>query len=119
VSREQEQQFVDAMVAKGIRAVHASEWTPELALSVLRENRRRYAGKPFMEQMTKVGAQLAHELACESGIDPAVISEVILRASAKVAALTVVNDIPGRMLVEIWQCAADDLERQARAGEQS
>ncbi|MFJ1581596.1 hypothetical protein [Streptomyces sp. NPDC088182] len=112
---EQEDALILEMERRGVRCVRAEQWTPERALSVLRENRRRYAHERWMQAECALGARLAKELAAQTGVAPAVIAAVLLNASAKMASLAVLQDVPGGTLAEIMQIAADDLDQQARA----
>ncbi|MEV7422827.1 hypothetical protein [Streptomyces sp. NPDC091212] len=102
----------------GMKAVHADDWTPEWALSVIRENRSRYAHEPWMKAHRELSADLARDLAEETGVAPADISTVLLRAGARLGALMILGVLPSEKATEIMQMAADDLDRQAKAGEQ-
>ena len=116
--KAREAAIIRDLETRGIHGVHASEWTPEMALAVLRENRRRYAHELWMQVTDRVGARLARELATETGVSAKDISTVLLAASAKLGSLVVMSDLPAKSAVEIMQCAADDLDQQAKAGEQ-
>ncbi|WP_137991216.1 hypothetical protein [Streptomyces vilmorinianum] len=119
MSHEHEDRIIRELESMGVRGVRACEWTPELALSVLRENRRRYAREPWMQQTDRVASMLAQQLVAETGVSPADISTVLLAAGAKLASLSIGNaELRAATAAEIMQCAADDLDQQARAGEQ-
>ncbi|MFJ2178940.1 hypothetical protein ACIOHE_39360 [Streptomyces sp. NPDC087851] len=100
------------MAEQEVRGVPMEQWTPELALSVLRENRRRYAHEGWMQAESMLGAQLAKEVAEQSGVAPADIVAVLLHTSAKLASLALVHEMPAGVLAEIMQIAADDLDQQ-------
>ncbi|MEV7871458.1 hypothetical protein AB0P17_36405 [Streptomyces sp. NPDC088124] len=94
--------------------IREEDWTPELALSVLRENRRRYAHEPRMQATTNLGGRLARELAAETGVAPADIVTVLLRTGSKLAGLAVAG-VDAQALTDVMHLAADDLDQQARA----
>lgn len=117
MSHDQDEEFIRQIEVHGIECLE--KWTPERALSVLRENRRRYAHEPWMQSMSQLGEKLAAVLAQETGLSPADISTVLLNAGAKLGSLSLLHPaMPGKCLAEIMQCAADDLDQQAKAGEQ-
>ncbi|MEV4974410.1 hypothetical protein [Streptomyces scopuliridis] len=91
--------------------VREESWTPELALSVFRENRRRYAHEPRMQAMSHLGARLARELAAETGIAPADIVAVLLRTGSKLAGLAEAG-VDAQALADVMHVAADELDQQ-------
>lgn len=117
---EEEEQFVRQMTARGVRGLYADEWSPQLALDIVREQRRRYAKDPLTQVYGRIGTRLAAELQRQIDVSPGDIAKVLLCVTGKLATLAL-GDPPftGIMLMEVANCAADDLDQAARAGETS
>jgi len=104
---------------EGKIAFLAEKWTPERALSVLRENRRRYASTP-QGQATNAWAQgLAEDLVQRTNVAPEDISAVLLYASSWLGGLAVVNHLPTAAITNVMGAAADELHQRANGGEAS
>lgn len=114
MSRADDDRIVRALTARGVRAVHHDEWTPQLALDVIRETRARYATNPRVQALARVGTRLATELQTDTGLPAADIALVLLATSGKLSSLAYGQDLDPLALAEIMNCAADDLDRRAQ-----
>ena len=119
MSRADADATIRKMAAHGIKGVLPEDWNSTLALDIIREQRRRYANEPMMQALGRVGSRLAKELAEQSGVALADVVTVLLLTAGKLGSINILDGgIPGTTLMEIMNCAADDLDRQAKAGEQ-
>jgi hypothetical protein len=118
VSHDQEEHLLRHLAAHGIRGVREDEWTPEIALDHVREQRRRYAGTPRVEKLGRAGRDLVEHLAGRTSLPPGDVAMVLLVAGAYAASIGLLGGASGTEVGEIMQCAADDLDQQAKAGEQ-
>lgn len=110
-------QLVQSLVAHGNRAILEEDWTPQLALDVLRENRRRHASEPRTQALEQLSAQLADDLAAKTGVAPADIALVLLVASSTLAGPALIHRFPGVLLTDLLGYTADNLDQRASGGE--
>lgn len=117
--RETEEAVARLLTASGYRTVTTEQWSRQGALDVLREQRRRHAGSPRIKFLDKVASAFADRLTEHADVSPRDMATVLLVAGASVGALAVMHDLPGRVVSEILQITADELDRRANGGETS
>lgn len=104
--------------AHGIRAVTSAEWTRQGNLDVVREQRRRHADHPRMKALEALADDLARHVAAHVQLPPQDIATVLLAVGAITGFQSLAHQLPGPMVTEVIQIAADLLDRQADGGEQ-
>jgi 3-oxoacyl-[acyl-carrier-protein] synthase III len=119
VSHTDPEQIIKHLTAQGHRAVLPGEWTPQLALDVLRENRRRYANDPCTQMLGQLGGKLADDLAADTGVAPADITNVLLAASSLIAGPALYYHLSGVVVTDLLGYAADELDQRANGGERT
>lgn len=112
-----EEALARELSARGYRAVTSQQWTRQINLTVVREQRRRYADHPRMQALEQYAGQLARTVAHHVQLPPQDIATVLLAAGATASFQAVTHDLPGPMVTEILQIAGDDLDRLADGGE--
>ncbi|WP_416976651.1 hypothetical protein [Streptomyces sp. T028] len=117
MNRQERENLVKQITAQGNRAVLEEEWTPQLALDVIRENRRRHAGEARTRVLSHFGGHLAEDLAAKTGVAPADIVTVLLLVSSTLAGPALHHQLPGVLVTDLLGYAADDLDRQANGGD--
>ncbi|MGW1001737.1 hypothetical protein [Streptomyces sp. NPDC002520] len=118
MSHDEREEIIAQLRAAGTTAMVAEEWTPERALSVLRENRRRYANTREGMAVNSWGAGFAEDVTQQTGLAPADISAVLLYASSWLGGLAAVNNLPAVAITNVMGAAADELHQQANGCEQ-
>jgi hypothetical protein len=119
VSHTDPEQIIKHLTAQGHRAVPSGEWTPQLALDVLRENRRRYANDPRTQILGQLGGKLADDVAADTGIAPADITHVLLAVASRVAGPALYYHLSGLVVTDLLGYAADELDQRANGGERT
>lgn len=117
MNRADREQYVRQLTAQGTRAVLEEDWTPQLALDVVRENRRRHAGETRTQALSHFAAHLAEDLAAKTNVAPSDIAAVLLLVSSTLGGPALHHSLPGVVIVDVLGYAADDLDRQANGGE--
>lgn len=118
MNRADREQLARKLTAEGNRAVLEEDWTPQLALDVIRENRRRHVGEPRTKVLSHFGGRLAEDLAAKTSVAPADIAHILLLVSSTLAGPALHHRLPGVIVTDLLGYAADDLDRKANGGEQ-
>lgn len=105
---------VRQLTARGVRVLEGDEATPEMALGIIREQRRRHAHEPRTKALGAVSARLADGLAADTDVAADDIARVLAAVSTRLGALAIGHGVPGRVLCELMGFAADDLAQRAK-----
>lgn len=117
MNEQEVEAVVRRLTARGIRVLEEDESTPEMVLSIIREQRRRHAGNERLQAIEHVGVRLAEDLA-ELGVTPADVVAVLVATSTRLGMLAA-NGASASALTEIMVIAADETDQRAKAGDAS
>lgn len=105
---------VRAMTAQGIRPVKGEDWDRDTVLNMLRENHARHADNPYTQEVTRLAAKVAEEIADTVDMPPADLVTVLLAAGGFLATVALLRPMTGNAAAEILQFAALELELRQR-----
>ncbi|MEU9208481.1 hypothetical protein AB0D27_11140 [Streptomyces sp. NPDC048415] len=108
-----------ALAAEGRRAFTSETYTREGMFAALREIRRSQDGDPHVEFIGQVARLLAVDIAGVVDVAPKDIASVLMAAGGAVGVLAELHGLRGTTVSGVLQYAADELDLQAKAGEQS
>ncbi|MGW1498991.1 hypothetical protein ACWCQW_10535 [Streptomyces mirabilis] len=107
------------MAAQGRRAFTAETYTREGMFSALREIRHSQDGDPHVAFLARHARNLANDIAGVVDVSPEDIASVLMAAGGAVGVLAELHGLRGTTVSGVLQYAADELDKRARAGEQS
>ncbi|MFF9097620.1 hypothetical protein ACF1AX_31420 [Streptomyces sp. NPDC014802] len=117
MNRQQWEEEAARLREQGLIAMNPEDWSPERALSILRENRRRYAHTPVGQAIDHWGEHLVEAIAQHTDVAPAEASAVLLFASSWLAGITVAHQLPAAMVTNVMGAAAEQIDKQANGGD--
>ncbi|MFJ8348916.1 hypothetical protein ACIQ9J_21660 [Streptomyces sp. NPDC094153] len=112
-----EEAIARALRKQGLNALTSDQWTRQAVLDGLREQRRRHADSPRVQQLDEIANKLADRLIEHVDVPPEDMATVLLAASGSVGALAVMHRLSGVVVSEILQVTADVLDQRASGGE--
>ncbi|ASU81548.1 hypothetical protein CDO52_00955 [Nocardiopsis gilva YIM 90087] len=103
--------------ADGVRMVPPEAWTPQLALDVIRENRRRHAatGRPQEPLLDHYASVMARELPRTVDVDEDDMVKVLPAVSSMLGSVVYGVRASGAAVSVIAGYAADDIDQRKRA----
>ncbi|MFF9238443.1 hypothetical protein ACF1AY_16125 [Streptomyces sp. NPDC014776] len=117
MNRKQWEEEAARLREQGLIPMTPADWSSERALSILRENRRRYAHTPEGQALDHWGEQLVEAIAQHTDVAPAEVSAVLLFASSWLAGIAVVYQMPAAMVTNVMGAAAELLDMQTNGGD--
>jgi len=108
-----------AFAARGLNPVKGEDWDRDKVLDILRANRARHADNQYTQEISRIAASVAAEIAETVDLPAADIATVLLAAGGSVGTVALLRPMTGKSSAEILQFAAVELDNQARRGEPS
>ncbi|WDO09903.1 hypothetical protein ME763_31940 [Streptomyces murinus] len=118
MSDAEREALVRELARRGRRAFTAEQYTRQGMLDAVRENRRRHACEPSVQFAAHAAEHLAREITQVVDLPPADIATVLLAAGGAAGLMAELHHLDGTTVAGILQATADELDQQAKVGEQ-
>ncbi|MFJ6841419.1 hypothetical protein ACIQRE_01980 [Streptomyces griseoluteus] len=117
MSDDMRQALIEELKRRGRRFFTTEDYSRQGVLDALRENRRRHANEPLLQEVVHAAKHVASEIKGVVDLPAADIATVLLAAGGTIGILAEMHGLSAHALGGVLQYAGDELDQQATGGE--